>query len=86
MEELEPREFLLPHQLDKAHMRKSEEIHQCDCHLTFSHTALFCLAGLFTCALKFNNSESTGQKTLTYFNQLNKMGLSEGSVGKESVI
>lgn len=82
MEELEPREFLLPHQLEKAHMRKSEEIHQCDCHLTFIHPALFCLAVSF----KFNNSESTGQKTLTYFNQLNKMGLSEGSVGEESVI
>lgn len=37
------RKFLLPHQLKKAHMRKSEEIPQCYFHLTFSHSALFCL-------------------------------------------
>ena len=37
-EELELRKFLLPHQLKKAHMRKSEEIPQCYFHLAFSHS------------------------------------------------
>ena len=37
------RNFLLPHQLKKARMRKSEEIPQCYFHLTFSHSHLFCL-------------------------------------------
>lgn len=44
LKELEPRKFLLHHHLETAHMRKSEEICQCDCHLAFSHPVLFCLA------------------------------------------